>query len=439
MMSENIESILLAYSGGLDTSVSIKWLQEKYGAEIITFTADLGQDDIEPKKLKQKAYNTGASKVIIADLKEKFIKNQIFAALQAEARYENKYPLATALARPVIAEEMVKVAKELDIDALAHGCTGKGNDQVRFETAFSALAPELEIIAPLRDWGFTTREEELEYAQKHDIPVKVTKESPYSIDENLWGISVECGPLEDPWNEPPADAYQWTNDPEEAPEKPCTLEIKFEEGIPVAIDGEEYSSVELVEKLNELGGKHGVGRVDMVENRLVGIKSREIYEAPAAEILLTAHKNLSEMVLDRESSHFLDRVRPKYSELVYNGLWHSPLRQALQNFLASFQPQLAGTVRMKLHKGSITVTGRKSSKSLYDLGLASYDEKDNFDHSAAAGFIKLWSLPLQVVKQQENEENGELKEDTYDVLEDGGAESEGESTGLEAAVKSLAQ
>ncbi len=408
-MNKDINSVLLAYSGGLDTSVSIKWLQEKYQAEIITFTADLGQKDFDAKYIQQKAYNTGASEVIIVDLKEKFIEKQVFAALQIQACYENKYPLATALARPLIAEEMVKVAKKHNIDAVAHGCTGKGNDQVRFETAFSALAPELEIIAPLRDWGFTTREEELNYAEKHNIPVKATKESPYSIDENLWGISVECGPLEDPWQQPPEDAYQWTASPEKAPAEAQEIELKFAEGEPTAIDGKEYSSVEVVEKLNEIGAEHGIGRVDMVENRLVGIKSREIYEAPAAKILLKAHKELAELVLDRESLHFMDRIRPKYSDLIYNGLWHSPLRQALQNFLASFKAKIAGVVKIKLHKGNIQVTGRKSSNSLYDIGLASYDHKDSFDHDAAAGFIKLWSLPLQVVKQ--NEESSQNKED----------------------------
>ncbi len=406
-MSKDINSVLLAYSGGLDTSVSIKWLQEKYQADIITFTADLGQKDFDAKSIQQKAYNTGASEVIIVDLQQKFIEKQIFSALQIQACYEDKYPLATALARPLIAEEMVKVAQKYDIDAVAHGCTGKGNDQVRFETAFSALAPELEIIAPLRDWGFTTREEELDYTEEHNIPVKATRDSPYSIDENLWGISVECGPLEDPWQQPPENAYQWTQAPEDAPGEPEEIELTFAEGKPIAIDGECFGPVELVEKLNTIGAKHGIGRVDMVENRLVGIKSREIYEAPAAKILLKAHKELSELVLDRETLHFMDRIRPKYSELIYNGLWHSPLRQALQNFLASFKPQISGKVKIELHKGNFRVTGRKSDNSLYDNGLASYDHKDTFDHEAAAGFIKLWSLPLQVVKQNNDNLQGQ--------------------------------
>ena len=409
-MSDSIDSILLAYSGGLDTSVSIKWLQEKYDADIITFTVDLGQADFDPQKLENKAYNTGASDVIIKDLKKEFIEEKVFAALQIQARYENKYPLATALARPLIAEEMVRAAHRYDVDAVAHGCTGKGNDQVRFETAISALDPELDIIAPLRDWGFTTRDEELEYAEEHGIPVKATKDSPYSIDENLWGISVECGPLEDPNQAPPEDAFQWTAAPADAPDEPESITVEFSEGVPVALNGSRFSSVKIVEQLNELGARHGIGRIDMVENRLVGIKSRELYEAPAATILLRAHSELSELVLDRESLHFLDRIRPKYSELIYNGLWHSPLRQALQNMLASYSPRISGVIEMKLHKGNLQITGRKSSQSLYDLGLASYDQKDSFDHSAAAGFIKLWSLPLQVVKQQEKEdENADKK------------------------------
>ena len=407
-MSDSIDSILLAYSGGLDTSVSIKWLQEKYDADIVTFTVDLGQADFEPQKLKEKAYNTGASDVIITDLKEEFIEDKVFAALQIQARYENKYPLATALARPLIAEEMVKAANRFDIDAVAHGCTGKGNDQVRFETAISALDPDLEIIAPLRDWGFTTRDEELEYAEEHGIPVKATKDSPYSIDENLWGVSVECGPLEDPDQAPPEDAFQWTEAPVDAPDEPESIAVEFSEGVPIALNGSRLSSVQIVKRLNELGAEHGVGRIDMVENRLVGIKSRELYEAPAATILLRAHRELSELVLDRESLHFLDRIRPKYSELVYNGLWHSPLRQALQNMLSSYAPSISGVIEMKLHKGNMQITGRKSSRSLYDLGLASYDHKDSFDHSAAAGFIKIWSLPLQVVKQQHKEAEEEV-------------------------------
>ena len=410
------DRILLAYSGGLDTSVSIKWLKEKYDAEILTFTADLGQEDFDPVALKEKAYNTGASKVIVADLKKKFVEEKVFAALQIQARYEERYPLATALARPVIAEEMVKAARKYDADALAHGCTGKGNDQVRFETAFAALAPDLEVIAPLRDWGFTTREEELNYASEHGIPVEATEDSPYSIDENIWGISVECGPLEDPWQEPPEDAYQWTVSPESAVEEPEEIVIEFKKGIPSALNGEEMDPVELIKKLNKLGGDHGIGRVDMVENRLVGIKSRELYEAPAAAILQEAHGELSKLVLDRESLHFLQKIRSRYAELVYNGLWHSPLRQALQNFLASFQPQISGAVRLKLHSGSMQVTGRKSDNSLYDLGLASYDQKDSFDHSAAAGFIKLWSLPVQVVKQKERGNGDAIKSESLNKL-----------------------
>ncbi len=288
-----INKIVLAYSGGLDTSVAIKWLQEKYDAEIITYTADLGQQGLNKKELKEKALATGASQVIIEDLKSEFINEYVFPALQVGAVYEGKYPMATALARPLIAKKMVAAAEAVGADAVAHGCTGKGNDQVRFETAFAALNPELEVIAPLRDWGFTTRDTEIEYAKKHDIPVKATSSSPYSIDENIWGISVECGQLEDPWLEPPSDAYQWTNDIENTPDKAIYLTLGFKSGVPVTLNGQTLKPIELVEKLNKIGANYGVGRIDMVENRLVGIKSREIYEAPAASILMQAHQDLS--------------------------------------------------------------------------------------------------------------------------------------------------
>lgn len=407
-MTEKINKILLAYSGGLDTSVSIKWLQEKYEAEIITYTADLGQQDLDKKTLKEKALTTGASQVIIEDLKKEFITDHIFPALQAGAVYEGKYPLATALARPLIAERMAKYAEELGADAVAHGCTGKGNDQVRFEASFNALNPGLKVIAPLRDWGFTTRQDEIDYAREHDIPVQATKDSPYSIDENLWGISVECGQLEDPWQEPPADAYQWTREVNSTPEQPAYLTLSFQEGIPVSINGEALNPTELITRLNKIGSTYGVGRIDMVENRLVGIKSREIYEAPAATILLAAHQDLSSLVLDRESLHFKESIKSKYSELVYYGLWFSPLRVALQNFFTTLQSKITGQVKIKLFQGQCQIVGRKSQlNSLYDEGLATYDENDTFDHSSAAGFIKLWSLPLRVAASCEKKQNVE--------------------------------
>ena len=397
-----INKIVLAYSGGLDTSVAIKWLQEKYDAEIITYTADLGQQGLNKKELKEKALATGASQVIIEDLKSEFINEYVFPALQVGAVYEGKYPMATALARPLIAKRMVAAAEAVGADAVAHGCTGKGNDQVRFETAFAALNPELEVIAPLRDWGFTTRDTEIEYAKKHDIPVKATSSSPYSIDENIWGISVECGQLEDPWLEPPSDAYQWTNDIENTPDKAIYLTLGFDAGVPVSLNGQALKPIELVEKLNKIGANYGVGRIDMVENRLVGIKSREIYEAPAASILMQAHQDLSALVLQRETMHFKETLMPKYSETVYYGLWFSELRQAMQSFFNSFKDKINGEVKIKLYKGQAKVVGRKSNNSLYDNGLATYDKNDSFDHDAAAGFIKLWSLPLKTAGKAKN-------------------------------------
>lgn len=396
---DKINKILLAYSGGLDTSVAIKWLQDKYDAEIITYTADLGQkqdwDEVEAKALK-----TGASKAYIDDIREEFITDYVYPALKVNALYQEKYPLATALARPLIAKRMVEVAKKENVDALAHGCTGKGNDQVRFEVTFKALAPELAILAPLRDWGFTSRDDEIEYAAEHKIDVKATKDSPYSIDQNLWGVSIECGILEDPWAEPPSDAYLWTNDVDDTPDEPKYIEIEFEKGVPTAVDGEKLSPIEIVNKLNAAGSEYGVGRIDMVEDRLVGIKSREIYEAPAGEILITAHKALESLTLDRESKNYKAEMAAKYAELTYYGLWFSPLRDALDAFVDKTQSYVSGTVKVKLYKGNCTLAGRKSDYSLYDHGLATYDESDVFDHESAAGFINLWALPVQVANEK---------------------------------------
>lgn len=398
---KKINKILLAYSGGLDTSVGIKWLEEKYGAEIIAFTADLGQKE-DWADVKEKALETGALKAYVVDMKKEFIEKYAFKGLKANSLYEGKYPLATALARPLIAKKMAEVAREEGVDAVAHGCTGKGNDQVRFEVSFKALAPDLKIIAPLRDWGFTTREEEIEYAAEHNIPVAATKKSPYSIDQNIWGLSVECGELEDPWQEPSEDAYQWTREIEDTPEKPCYLTIGFKEGKPVSLNGRVMSSVELVSKLNDFGSVYGVGRIDMVEDRLVGIKSREIYEAPAAEILIKAHKELESLTLDRETVQYKDKIADKYAELTYYGLWFSPLKEALDSFIETTQESVSGLVKMKLQQGNIKVVGRKSENSLYQYGLATYDENDVFDHNAASGFINLWALPVQVANQVKN-------------------------------------
>ncbi|MDI6785516.1 MAG: argininosuccinate synthase [bacterium] len=394
-MTQRINKIVLAYSGGLDTSVMIKWLKEKYQAEIIAVAADLGQGK-ELVNLEEKAINTGASKIYIEDLREDFINEYIFPALAANAIYEGKYLLATSLSRPLIAERLVEIALIEKADALAHGCTGKGNDQVRFETAFYTLAPYLKIIAPARTWEFKSREEEIVYAQKHQIPINVTKKSPYSIDRNLWGVSIECGLLEDPWVEPPKNAYQITISPQEAPDKPEYLEVYFEEGKPVGInEKEKMKGIKLIECLNTIGGKHGIGRVDMVEDRLVGIKSREIYEAPAATILYKAHKELESLVLDRETLYFKEIISQKYSHLIYQGLWFTPLKDSLDAFIKKTQEKVSGKVRLKLYKGVAEVVGRHSENSLYDQKLATYDEGDLFDHKAAEGFIKLWSLPYQ--------------------------------------------
>ncbi len=394
-MKNKINKVVMAYSGGLDTSVAIKWLQDKYDVEVICFSADVGQnEDLAP--LEEKALNTGASKIYIEDLKEEFLKEYVFKGLKSGALYEAKYPLATAYSRPLIAKKMIEVAKAEGADAVAHGCTAKGNDQVRFDVSFQALAPNINIIAPLREWEFKARSQEIEYAAKHNIPVNATKKSPYSIDRNLWGVSIECGILEDPWVEPPADIYQITTDPEDAPAKAEYLEIKFSAGDPVAINGENLNPVELVSQLSQVAAKHGVGRIDMVENRLVGIKSREIYEAPAATVLLTAHRHLEDLVLDRETYHYKDLIAEKYAELVYYGQWFSPLKQALDAFVDVTQQYVNGTVRIKLYKGTATVVGRKSENSLYREHLATYETSDVFNHDAAIGFIELFGLPLKV-------------------------------------------
>ena len=392
---KDVNKIVLAYSGGLDTSIAIKWLKDKYDAEIVAYAADVGQGG-NWSQVEEKAFDTGASKVYIDDLQEEFIKDYVFSSLKANALYEGKYPLATALSRPLIASQMVEIAHREEADAVAHGCTGKGNDQVRFDVTFRALNSDLKIIAPLRVWDLTSRDQEMEYAQKHDIPVEATKESPYSIDRNLWGISIECGELENPWNEPPEEAYQWTTSPEEAPEEAEYVTISFAKGIPVAVDGKEMDAVQLVEEINQRGARHGVGRIDMVENRLVGIKSREIYEAPAATILTTAHRHLEDLTLDRETSHYKELISEKYSELIYFGLWYSPLKEAIDAFIEQTQQVVSGKIKVKLYKGQCTVVGRESDRSLYQYDLATYDEEDSFDHQSAEGFIKLWGLPTQI-------------------------------------------
>ncbi len=385
------DKVVLAYSGGLDTSVAIKWLKEKYEMDVIAVTIDVGNER-DFTAVRQKALDTGAIKALVIDAKELFVKYFIFPALQANAVYEGQYPLATALSRPLMAKLLVDTALEEGAMAVAHGCTGKGNDQVRFDVGINTLAPDLKIIAPAREWGMT-REETINYAQKHGIPVPITVSNPYSFDENLWGKSAECGVLEDPWIEPPADVYTWTKSPDQAPDKPQYLEIAFNKGIPVALDGQELDGVSLIQQLNELAGNHGVGRIDHIENRLVGIKSREIYEAPAATVLLQAHQALEAMTLSKDQLRFKQKVSSEYADLIYNGLWFSSLNQDLSGYIISSQRFVTGTVRLKLFKATSSVVGRKSPSSLYDLGLATYAKGDQFDQSAATGFIHLWGLP----------------------------------------------
>jgi argininosuccinate synthase len=388
------ETVILAYSGGLDTSVAIKWLEERYGMQVVALAADLGQPG-DMEAIRSKALQVGAVDAITLDLKEAFAEEYVLPALKANALYEGKYPLATSLARPLIAAALVDEAKRRSAAAVAHGCTGKGNDQVRFDLTTMALGPELKIIAPLREWNMS-REEEIGYAEEHGIPIPVTLESPYSVDENLWGRSCEAGMLEDPMVEPREDAFAWTVDPERAPQEPLYVEVDFSSGRPVALDGEKMGLVELINALNELGGKHGVGRIDMVENRLVGIKSREIYEAPAAMILIEAHRALESLTLTRETLHFKPVLEAKFAELVYFGLWYEPLRGALQAAVESTQEKVGGKVRLKLYKGTCTVVGRESVHSLYDYALATYDRADEFSHRSSEGFIELWGLPLKV-------------------------------------------
>ena len=389
------KKVVLAYSGGLDTSVAIRWLQEKYDVDVIAVSVDVGQ----PGDIKgniQRAKTIGAVNAYAIDAKKEFVQEYCFPALKANAMYEDNYPVCTSIARPLIAKLLVDVARKEGASYIAHGCTAKGNDQVRFDVSIGALAPDLEIIAPMREWVMT-REDEIDYAKEHDIPIKVKKASPYSTDESIWGRSIECGVIEDAWQEPPEDAFEWTTSPLKAPERPEFVEIGFEKGIPVSLNGKRLNGVDLVTKLNALAGKHGVGRIDHVEDRLVGIKSREIYECPGAITLITAHKDLEKLVLPKDVLKFKAEVDQKYAELAYDGLWFSTLKACFDAFIDKTQEFVAGTVRMKLFKGSATVVGRKSPYSMYDMGLATYAQGDQFDHSCAKGFIYVWGLPLKTV------------------------------------------
>ena len=390
--------IVLAYSGGLDTTVAVPWLQEKYDADIITLTIDLGMVELEP--IRQRALSIGASEAITVDGRETLVNEFLFPSLQAGTIYEEQYPLATALGRPLIARYLVEAAKEREAYAIAHGCTGKGNDQVRIEVGIAALGPEIDVIAPIRDWGMS-REDEIEYGQARNLPINANR-SRFSTDENLWGRSVEAGELEDPWLEPPEDAYLWTSPVANTPEDPAYVEIHFEEGIPTAVDGESMGSVDLVNHLNTLSGTHGIGRIDHVENRLVGIKSREIYECPAATLLHAAHTSLEAMTLTKDQARMKARVAQEYADVIYNGLWFTAHRVDLNAYIQSTQRFVTGDVRVRLHKGSCVVVGRQAPKALYNYNLATYDRADNFDHTSAEGFIKIYGLSVRTENQAQS-------------------------------------
>jgi argininosuccinate synthase len=391
--------VVLAYSGGLDTSVAIPWLAEKYGAEVVTVTMDLGQGR-ELDHIRERALAVGALRAHVLDVRDEFASDFIIPALQAGAIYEDRYPLATALGRPLIAKHLVRIAELEGAAAIAHGCTGKGNDQVRLDVSSRALNPEIRVIAPAREWGMT-RPDEIEYARARGIPVPATVANPYSTDANLWGRSIECGVLEDPWCEPPEEIYTLTKSPAECPDEPAYLEIEFEAGVPVRINGVPMPVVELIGSVETIAGAHGVGRIDMVENRLVGIKSREIYEAPAAQVLHAAHKELEKLVIPRDLERIKHDMARLYADLVYNGLWFTPTRHAIDAFTATIQERVTGTARVKLFKGTCTDVGRKSPFALYEHSLATYDAGDLFDHSAAEGFIKIWGLPVETAARKQ--------------------------------------
>ncbi|WP_025028270.1 argininosuccinate synthase [Caldalkalibacillus mannanilyticus] len=396
------EKVVLAYSGGLDTSVSIKWIQEKYGYDVIALGLNVGEGkDLEA--IRQKALDVGAIKAIMFDAKELLAEEYILPALKANALYEGKYPLSSALSRPLISKLLVEVAEQEGAVAVAHGCTGKGNDQVRFEVSIQALNPNLKVIAPVREWGMT-RDEEIEYAKEKGIPIPVDLDNPFSIDANIWGRACEAGVLENPWVEAPEAAYDWTNPIEATPDQPEYVEIEFVEGVPVALNGQKKDLVELIESLNEIGGKHGVGRIDHIENRLVGIKSREVYENPGALILINAHKELEFLTLPREVSQFKTTIDQQMAKIIYDGLWYSPLKNALDAFVNESQKVVSGTIRVKLFKGNHMVVGRKSANSLYNEELATYSKGDLFDHNAAVGFIKLWGLSTKVYTEVHQKE-----------------------------------
>lgn len=395
------QKVVLAYSGGLDTSVVLKWLQVEKGLDVIAICGNVGQDEEDLEYIKQKALDMGAIASEAIDMREEYADKYLIKALAANGLYENSYPLLSALSRPLISKYLVEAAHTYGAAFVAHGCTGKGNDQVRFETSIKALDPNLTILAPVREWNLHTREDEMAWAKENGVPVPVTPASPYSIDDNLWGRAIECGVLENPWNEPPEDIWQTTTNPADAPDEPEYLEIGFEAGVPCSLNGEKMSLLKLINEVDHAAGTHGVGRLDMVENRLVGVKSRECYEVPAATVLIAAHKALESLCLDRETVHFKLGVEQQWATSVYYGLWFSPLKQALDAFCAETQTHVTGTIKVKLFKGSCVVVGRQSPYSLYDYGLASYGEADTFDRTAARGFMYLHGLPTTVWAQKQ--------------------------------------
>ena len=387
------EKIVLAYSGGLDTSVAVQWLKEKRSADIVTVTVDVGQGD-DMAAIERKAKATGAVKHYSIDAKREFIEDYVFPSIKANALYEGKYPLSTAVGRPLIAAKLVDVARKEKASAVAHGCSGRGNDQVRFDVSIRALAPDLKIVAPIREWNMA-RNDEIEYAKKHGIPVPVTLERPYSIDQSLWGRAIECGILEDPYVEPPEEIFEWTSSVDKAPSEPVTVTLEFAEGVPVAVDGKKLDPVTLVTRMNEIAGKHGVGRIDHIEDRMVGIKSREVYECPAALVILEAHKDLEKAVLTRHQLAFKERVDSEWTYLAYAGLWMDPLLEDLDAFINNSQKNVNGKVKVKLHKGSMRVVGRSSPESLYDKNLADYNLQETFDQKWSEGFIQVWGMPTE--------------------------------------------
>ena len=398
------DKCVLAYSGGLDTSVCIKWLQDEKNLDVIAVVGEVGQEHEGLEQVKQRALETGAIDCIIADMREDFAADYLSKALYANANFENKYPLVSALSRPLISKYLVDTAHKYGAKYVALGCTGKGNDQVRFETSIQALDPTLEIIAPVREWDMHTRQEEMDWAEAHGVTVPTTKSKPYSIDDNLWGRAIECGVLEDPMNRPPLDIYTMTTDPEKAPEEATEIEVEFKAGLPVAIDGEQMSYLDIIAKMNQIAGANGFGRIDMIENRMIGVKSRECYEAPGALALIVAHRGLEDMCLEREVLRYKLHLEHDWATMVYNGQWFSPLKHAVDAFMATTQQCVTGTVRLKFYKGNCTVTGRKSDFSLYDYGLATYDAADTFNHKAAKGFIDLYGLSTKVWAKNRREQ-----------------------------------